>query len=222
MAINRFDTFSINEGKFDSITRIVVNDIMMKLTEFIEDEEEDYNDELEYVLPKHLGLETEFMIDLYLLKSDINNYKIDADAPGEIDENDIRVVIYITENEPTKLLDQIYFNLIYTIRHEIEHLIQVYSDHPMTLKPKKYSRITAREPRKYKNSTLLKKQEIEPQVYGYYLQAKKENKPFEEVIKSHLNKLIQNGQYEFEDKSEYDYLIKTIIRKAKKLGLNIK
>jgi hypothetical protein len=70
--------------------------------------------------------------------------------------------------------------------------------------------------------TLLKRQEIEPQLRGYFLQSKKERKPFDTVIKNHLDKLEKNGQINFLGPERKQIVVDVLVNYAKEIKLPIK
>ena len=200
------------EGKYDSITSNVVRDIMDEVIDFIDSDEMEEDIEFpEYETPKYLGKINEFVVELYLRKQRRKNYKIDADAPGDLSENNIRIIIYLPKEGGKELLNELYYNLIYTFRHEFEHWLQVISD---------YSRVTADEPTNL-DSTLFKRYEIEPQIMGYYLQSKKQKKPCEDDVREHLKKLVKNRQHKFKNKEEMEELISLLVSKGRQMKLKI-
>lgn len=200
------------EGKYDSITSEVVRDIMSEVKHFIDsDETEEVIDLATYETPNYFGYETEFEVELILKKQKRKNYKIDADSPGDKSDSEITIMIYLPNENATKLLKELYFDLIYVFRHELEHWLQVVSD---------YKRVSVDEPTNIP-SALFKKVEIEPQIAGYYLKAKKEKRSFEDVAREHIKKLIKNRQYKFGSSQEMDELISLLKSKAREMKLNV-
>jgi hypothetical protein len=210
----------IKESKHDTLVSVIVKDILNQLKLFNNSDEKeaqiDLPDEGEYYYtPFFYGETHSFYIELYLFKTNLEHYKIDADAPGDIEDNDIRVGIYYNPKLLKSQIQEIKNNLIYTLRHEYEHLLQVITDN---------ERVTYSEKHRYKKdslSTLLKQQEIEPQIRGYYLQSKKEKKPFEEVISAHLDKMQKNNQINFLSPERKQIVIDVLVDYAKKLNLPV-
>lgn len=205
------------------ITSSIVRDIVTQLKLYMES---DITDDVVIDLPdnddlfsiKSYGNIQYFTVELFLFKTNEENYKIIGDAPGDDDEDNIRIGIYANPKNYKSKLSEIYFNLIYTFRHEFEHLLQVISG---------YNRINKiyydKNFKKYRGdslATLLKPQEIEPQILGYHLQSKKENKSFEDVISQHLDKLLANGQITFKSRNRRDILINQLKESAKLHKLN--
>lgn len=210
----------LRESKHDTLVNYIVKEILNQLKLFNNSDEKeaqiDLPDEGDYYYTPFFHGETHsFYIELYLFKTNLQHYKIDADAPGDIEDNDIRVGIYYNPKLLKSQIQEIKNNLIYTLRHEYEHLLQVISDNERVTYPGKHKY------RKDSLSTLLKQQEIEPQIRGYYLQSKKEKKPFEEVISAHLDKMQKNNQINFLSPERKQIVIDVLVDYAKKLNLPI-
>lgn len=206
----------------NKIIRGIINDIFVQFKAYMESDITDEicidlpDDDDFYVTERKYGFDFEFLVELYLIKSDISGYQIDADAPGDIEDDIVRVIIKANPNNYKQYLSEIYFNLIYTLHHEYEHILQVMSD---------YSRVKYNRKHSYRGDSLthmLKYVEIEPQVKGYYMQAKKERKPFDIIINNHLNKLISTGQIKFKNNDRREILINLLIDEAKNMRLPIK
>lgn len=218
---NTMNESVINESKHDTMVSNLVKVILEQLKLFnnsdLKEAQIDLPEEGEYYqTPFIKGESFPFYIELYLFKTNLQHYKIDADAPSEFEDNDIRVGIYYNPKLLKSQISEIKNNLIYTLRHEYEHLLQVISD---------YERVSYQKKHRYKKdslSTLLKQQEIEPQVRGYYLQSKKEKKPFDLIISNHLDKMEKNGQISFIGPDRKKIVIDILVDYAKKMNLPIK
>lgn len=206
------------------ITSAIVRNIIEQLKQYMES---DITDEISIDLPEEneyysidaYGNRNDFFIELFLSKTNNENYMIIGDAPGDIDEDNIRIGIYANPENYKLKLSEIYFNLIYTVRHELEHLLQVISGYERINKVYYDDKF-----KKYRGdslSTLLKPQEIEPQILGYHLQSKKENKPIEDVISNHLDKLEANGQITFKTNKRREILITQLRDSAKLYNLKV-
>jgi len=211
----------ITESKHDTLVNYIVRDILGQVKLFsnseLEEAQIDLPDEGEYYYTPFIFGETfPFYIELYLFKTDSENYKIDGDAPGDFEDDNIRIGLYFNPSLLKNQIQQIKNNLIYTVRHEYEHLLQVISDYENINYPKKH------QYKKDSLRTLLKRQEIEPQLRGYYLQSKKEKKPFDLVIKNHLDSLERNGQINFLGPERKDIVVKILVDYAKDLKLPVK
>jgi hypothetical protein len=211
----------LKESKHDSLVSNITKDILEQLKLFnnsdLSEAQIDLPDEGDYYQTPIFHNEVhDFFIELYLFKTSDENYKIIGDAPGSIEDDYIRIGIYYNPEKLKSQIKEIRNNLIYTIRHEYEHLLQVLTDYDRVTYPKKHN---------YKGdslTTLLKRKEIEPQVRGYYLQSKKESKPFDLVISDHLDKLEKNKQISFLSPKRKKIVIDILIDYAIKLGLPIK
>ena len=202
------------------ITAKIVRDIMVKLKEYMESDilDEigiDLPDNDDYYSKKIYNVDCDFFIELYLTKTTQDNYMIIGDAPGDIEDDNIRIGIYANPVNYKAKLSEIYFNLMYTVRHELEHLFQVVSDYTRVKYP--YEKIKKFSTDSLK--TLLKVNEIDPQVLGYHLQSKLENKPFVEIISNHLDKLVENNQINFSSNNRNEMLINVLVDHAKYLGI---
>ena len=208
------------DKKHDSLVQKIANQIIIQLRNFnLSDEKRTQIDLPEdrdyYMTPPIYGERFDFYVSLYLFKTNSDLYKIDADAPGDIEENDITIAIYSNPKLFVRQQKEIKNNLIYTLRHEYEHLIQVLTDDES---------ITYPHTHRYKFDSLknlMKKREIEPQVRGYFLQSKVEKKPMDLVIKDHLDKLEKNNQIEFLGPHRKEIVISTLINYAKALNLPV-
>jgi hypothetical protein len=204
------------------LIKAIIKDIFGQLKSYMESDIDDEicidlpdSDEY-YITEKKYGFVFDFLLELYLIKSDISTYQIDADAPGSIDDDIVRVIIKINPKNYKQYLCEIYFNLIYTLHHEYEHILQVMSD---------YNRVKHGTRYNYRGdslSRLLKYIEIEPQVRGYYIQSKKERKPFDLIINTHLDKMISTGQVKFKNNDRKEILVNLLINEARNMRLPIK
>lgn len=211
----------IYESKHDTLVTDIVKDILLQLKLFTNSKEiegkVDLPEEGEYYqTPFIQGESFPFYVELYLFKEDRDEYKIDADAPIDLDDDNITIVIYYNPKKLKSQINDIKNNLFYTLRHEYEHVLQTIND---------YSNVTYPKTHKYKKDslrTLLKRQEIEPQMRGYFLQSKKEKKPFDVVVKNHLDKLEKNGQINFLGPERKQIVVDVLVDYAKSINLPIK
>lgn len=211
----------IYESKHDTLVTDIVKDIMVHLKKFsnseLDEDEINLPEEGDYYhTPFIMGESFPFYIELFLFKTNDKKYKIDADSPISLDEDNISIAIYFNPENLKSQLSEIKNNLIYTVRHEYEHVLQTIYDYENVNYDKKHNF------RKDSLKTLLKRQEIEPQLRGYYLQSKKERKPFDLVIGSHLDKLEENGQINFLGPERKQIVIDVLVDYAKSIKLPIK
>lgn len=211
----------IKESKHDTLVSDIVKDILIKLKQFKNSDEKEGTLDLPeegdyYQTPFINGESYPFFVELYLFKDKSENYKIDADAPIDMEENNITIVIYFNPEKLKEQIGEIKNNLFYTLRHEYEHLLQTIHD---------YENVTYPKTHKYKKDslkTLLKRQEIEPQLRGYLLQSRKERKPFDVVINQHLDKLEKNNQINFLGPERKQIVVNVLVDYAKQIKLPIK
>ena len=218
---NNMNESILSESKHDTLVTGIVKDVMVSLksfskSELVEDEIELPEEGDYYYTPFIRGESFPFYVELFLFKHNKENYKIDADSPISMDENNISVAIYFNPKNLKSQLSEIKNNLIYTIRHEYEHVLQTIND---------YENVNYNKQHNFKKDslkTLLKRQEIEPQLRGYFLQSKNEKKPFDLVISSHLDKLEKNGQINFLGPERKQIVINVLVDYAKSIKLPIK
>jgi hypothetical protein len=161
----------IVEGKYDSMTRQLVKDVMSVFK---------YQKEGEFILPEDINkgmtyefpvLETNFTSQLQLELSDEID-TVDVDGGYYDEEGYIEIEIISNPHLDRELLEELYYELNELIRHEVEHIIQYdRGDYIPKREPK--------DPFKY----YTQKHELGAQIAGFKRRAKKERKPLEEVIR---------------------------------------
>lgn len=166
----------ILEGKYDTITRDLVKDV---LTVFKYQKEgkfnlpEDINKGTVYDLPR---LSTNFIIELSLELND-NIDTVDVDGAYYPDDEVIEISIISNPKLDRELLEELYYELNELIRHELEHIIQFERGDDIPRKEPK-------RPLKY----YTQKHELQAQIAGFKRKAKKLRKPLEDVIRDWFNK----------------------------------
>lgn len=166
----------ILEGKYDTITRDLVKDV---LTVFKYQKEgkfnlpEDINKGTVYDLPR---LSTNFIIELSLELND-KIETVDVDGAYYPDDDVIEISIVSNPKLDRELLEELYYELNELIRHELEHIIQFERGDNI---PKK----EPKRPLKY----YTQKHELEAQIAGFKRKAQKLRKPLEDVIRDWFNK----------------------------------
>ena len=166
----------IVEGKYDSMTRKLVKDVLSVFK---------YQKEGEFTLPEDIGedmtydfpvLQTLFTIQLSL---DVSNEVETVEVDGEYVEENDTIYIYITSNPrlDREILEELHFELNELIRHEVEHIIQIErGDYIPKREPK--------DPLKY----YTQKHELGAQIAGFKRKAQKLRKPLETVIRDWFDK----------------------------------
>lgn len=166
----------INEGKYDSVVKQLVRDVLSTVKYQREGEyhlPEDVSQGMSYKFPQ---IENEFTIELSLEVSD-DIETVDVDGEYYPDDDVISISIITNPNLDREILEELHFELNELIRHELEHIIQYErGDDIPTREPK--------QPLKY----YTQKHELEAQIAGFKRRAKKERKPLEDVIRSWFNK----------------------------------
>jgi len=162
----------ITEGKYDSVVRQLVKDVL-SVIKFQKEGDftlpEDIGGEMTYNFPQ---LETEFTIELNLTTSgDVET--VDVDGAYYPDDDVIGIEIITNPNLNREILEELYFELNELIRHELEHIIQF--DRGDNI-PKK----EPKQPIKYYSQP----HELQAQIAGFKRRAKKERKPLEDVIRN--------------------------------------
>ena len=176
------------EGRYDTITRKVVKDIVKLITNKPKGSFSlpyDITDEFEY---EQEGLS--FSVDLDIKKTKkVEDFFVDAAVSDDKDENVILVSLFFGPNFTPKSYESLFFRLQEVMRHEIEHLTQGGPN-----------RIPDR-PIYYGSTSDLKttyghhknKIEVPALVHGFYRRAKLEKRPLDEVMIEDLDADIQKG-----------------------------
>lgn len=201
------------EGRYDSLTRRIVNDIMF----FIKDTEGDLDESISIELPDYVDryespnvavkISSELMI--YRTSEDIiyGEKNVPYHVHTYIAEDDTLVTqVTIDESYGRRYYEEIFYKLNEDVRHEIEHFTQyIYSDRQKPLQN------TAEYESTYAHH--MDPSEIEALAHGFYRRAKLEKRPFESIILDDLNKDINSGDL---SKQEADEILKAIIDYSKK------
>ena len=178
---------TLNEGRYDSISRQLAN---YTIKGWKDDQEHgEPSSRLEFEVGPGKDLEygdLEFMYNAVAVFAGADNYSHNGYAKAISGEVGIQFSI------PTDMLPQswerIYMDLISTIRHEIEHLTQSGKN----VKPGKEMasdfEIRDKLKKSIERGTDYYKldKEVDANLHGLYLKAKKIRKPFEDVVNSYL------------------------------------
>lgn len=178
----------LTEGRYDTITRKVVKDIISFVTSKRIGSFSlpyDMTDEFEY---EQEGLS--FSIDLDIKKNrGVKDFHLDAAVSDDKDENVIMVALFFGPDFSPKSYEKLFYRLQEVMRHEIEHLTQGGPN-----------RIPDR-PIYYGSTSDLKtvyghhknKIEVPALVHGFYRRAKIEKRPLDEIMIDDLDADIQKG-----------------------------
>lgn len=211
----------LTEGRYDAITRKVVQDVMHVVTNTKGNEEEVVQAELpntirseEYeYLQEGLGFSVELNVHHQYLYHDRNALKesdayfVDA-AIAEGDDNVIMLTVVVDPTWEPQIYEKLFYKLQEVVRHEIEHLTQ-----------SGYYRIEDR-PKSTTSTAKLKtvyghhkhKIEVPALVHGFYRRAKIEKRPIDEVMIEDLDSEIEKGNL---SKKQAENLLKTWVEYAK-------
>lgn len=196
------------EGRYDTITRKVVKDIINFVTSKRKGSFSlpyDMTDEFEY---EQEGLS--FSIDLDIKKNrGVKDFYLDAAVSDDKDENVILVTLFFSPKFSPKSYEKLFYKLQEVMRHEIEHLTQGGPN-----------RIPDR-PIYYGSTSDLKttyghhknKIEVPALVHGFYRRAKIEKRPLDEIMIEDLDADIQKG---FLSKKQAENLLTIWLDYAKK------
>jgi hypothetical protein len=189
----------ILEGKYDTFTKKIVNDLMslVKETEGDLDMVHDFDltQENEYY-HDYSGISIDVGLRVHRVDSEIqyNNKEIPYYIDTYISDDDYLIIdLTINESYGRKYYQEIYYKLNEDVRHEIEHYVQ---DKGITQKRFK----TRKQPiipntAEYKSTYAHHKDpsEVEALVHGFYRRAKLEKKPLDIVMIRDLETDIERG-----------------------------
>lgn len=202
----------LNEGRYDSLTRKVVKDIMSVVTSTKEQTE----DLVQADLPVDLREEefeyskdgVTFSVDLNVhhqqiltreARKETEAYYVHTAISDDIDENVIMITVVVDPLHEPQIYEKLFYKLQEDIRHEIEHLTQENPDDTSKLKTT-YGH--------HKN-----KFEVPALVHGFYRRAKLEKRPLDEVMIEDLDLEIERGNL---NKKQAQKLLQIWVDYAKK------
>jgi hypothetical protein len=171
------------EGKYDSLSNRLSGMVFKKWKEDFEAGESNSHFE-QYIIDDKTGLEFDLTADAKFVDQDIYSVDGGANAGSEDEDAFIHADFKIDIQQLPKLWEKIAFDLKDFMRHEIEHLTQ---QGPNLIPSKKRASDQARRekikagelsPSKYP----VLRSEIEPMLQGMYFSAKKQRRPFADVI----------------------------------------
>ena len=180
---DEFNMGILSEGRWDSITRQIVKDIMSYVKgEPSAFDEDDEFEEGEHIY-KHKGLH--IPVDIELNWNDDGVMEVisehDPDTDGVVIEMDLNY------SQFPQAYESLFYKLQEDVRHEIEHILQtVDSNRPEITQRHKDDDYT-----QYEYYTLP--DEIPALVHGLYRRAKLQRKPLISLMIQEVDKYIQNG-----------------------------
>jgi hypothetical protein len=173
---NREINESIQMGnEFNDVTKILVDDILrvfknetqgtFTLPEYFDEEE------MVYIRPIIDG----YVITLEIVKSeDVVDFEVDGDL--YYDDDEIYIIITANPNMSKESMDDLIGELIETVRHEIEHIIQIDNGEMPTKEPK--------EPEDY----YTQNKELDAQRAGFKMRSQEKNTDFETLVRQWFKK----------------------------------
>jgi hypothetical protein len=188
----------LNEGRYDSITRLVVKDIMNSWKSQFDGKEGELRFEEDYELGNSKGqpIDFELLAVLKLEETEDKTYIVDGGANEELDPPYLEVTFQVDPRSLPKMWSTIYNDLIDVVRHEIEHLTQSGIN---IIPPKEMA--DDQSIRQIINWGLLPKvnyfrleKEVDAMLQGMYLKAKKSRTPFKDVIDDYFEKVELEGE----------------------------
>lgn len=162
-------------NEFNDITKILVDDILrvyksekegsFRLPEYFDE------DEMVYIHPIIDG----YTINLELkISEDVEDFEVDGDLRYDDDEIDIQIVT--NPNMSEESMDDLIGELIETVRHEIEHIIQIDNGQRRSKEPE--------EPEDY----YTQNKELGAQKAGFRMMSQEKNVDFETLVRRWFKK----------------------------------
>ena len=197
------------EGRYDTITRTVVRDIIDDWKSQYDggtgkfELEEDYDT----VNSKGQPIKFELYAVLTVRKTKYGIYRVDGGADPTRKLPYLEVKFQVDPRDLPQKWEEIYMDLIDVVRHEIEHMTQQGPNvvaSTTTYKNKKGEEVTRFDSKEMADDQLLRnliklkflpkseyfklEQEVDAMLQGMYLKAKKSRTPFKDVINNYFDK----------------------------------
>jgi len=188
----------LKEGAYDSITRNIVTDIMREWKDQYMDEQGDLEFEEDYDLTDAKGRPFEFELNaiLRVKTTKSQKYIVDGGVDQLADPPYLEIRFQVDPRDLPQKWEDIYFDLIDVIRHELEHFTQqginVIPSKEMGDDEILRNLINMKLAPKANYFKLEK--EVDAMLQGMYLKAKKTRTPFKDVINDYFNKVKLNKQ----------------------------
>ena len=171
------------EGKYDSLSNKLSGMVFRKWKEDFEAGNSESHFE-QYIVDEKTGLEFDLTADAEFVDQDIYSVDGGANAGNQDEDAFIHADFKIDTQQLPKLWEKIAFDLKDFMRHEIEHLTQqgtnLIASKKRSSDQSRREKIKAGELPTSKYPTL--RSEIEPMLQGMYFSAKKQRRPFIDVI----------------------------------------
>ena len=203
----------ILEGRYDSFTRIISNDIFRSIKETEGDTEDIHNIDLPYDVNgeerygHESGLGIEF--DLRIQRTDNTILYGNRELPYHINtyvavDDAVVMEVVIDETYGREFYEEMFYKINEDVRHELEHHLQnIFDDRQQPIQDTaKYETVFAHH---------MDPSEVEALVRGFHRRAKLEKKPLDIVMLEDIKKEIIDGNLTSE---EGDTLLKTWVKYA--------
>jgi hypothetical protein len=207
----------INEGRYDSLTRVISNDILF----FIKKTKNNLNQTSSFQLPydkdgeesylHESGIEVDVEINVHRTNDDIilGEESLPFYIRSYVSSDDVLVMeIFIDNTFGDSIYERMYSKINEDVRHEIEHLTQILM---------KKQKPTIDKTADYENvfDHHMDPSEVEALVHGFYRVAKIEKRPLDSVMWDDINTEISRGELTNDEgqllfKTWLDYAIKNL------------
>jgi len=188
----------LNEGAYDSMTRNIVKTIIGDWkSQYTGDQGElELNDNFELTDAKGRDFDFDLNAILKVEETEEGTYAVDGGVNQRLNPPYLEIRFQVDPRDLPQMWEEIYFDLIDLVRHEIEHLTQegtnaVFSK-KMASDTRRRNRINKGELPKAEYFKL--KREVDAMLQGLYLKAKKTRTPFKDVISNYFDKVGLNPQ----------------------------
>jgi len=183
----------INEGRYDSLTRMVVKDILNDWKSQYDGTPEllEFNEDYETTNSKGQSIDFELYATLNVKETKTEVYRVDGGADPLRTPAYLEVKFQVDPRDLPQKWSDIYSDLIDVVRHEIEHLTQsgsnVIPSKEMEDDEILRNLISLKVLPKSEYFKLGK--EVDAMLQGMYLKAKKSKTPFKDVINNYFDKV---------------------------------
>jgi hypothetical protein len=179
-----FELFSVNEGRYDKLSNVVSSDIFRKW-------KEDFQKGVKKSIFQNSYSNEDIEMDIKAtLKFKPGTDKLNVDGGVYSESSYLEVDFEIDPSLLPEFWEEISMNLKDVLRHEIEHLThgEGYNQNPQkAMRSDKTIRDMITMGLLPKATYFKLKKEVDAQLQGMYFRAKKERRPFGEVLNNYLD-----------------------------------
>lgn len=196
------------EGRYDTLTRTIVSDVMQEIKET----EGEIDELIQIELPenghyyhKYSGIKIN--LELRIRRTEDTIELSGKEIPYHVnsfvaDDNYLVIEITINESYGKNYYKEIYYKLNEDVRHEIEHYVQEKALTDERFKTRKQPLIPATSDYETVYLHHIDPSEVEALVHGFYRRAKKERVPLDTIMIKDLESDIEKGQITQEEAKE--------------------